>query len=106
VQLAECVLEIGGKVRERPLNTPGATDQDVVGACDAGRGEDLARKRSKPPLHPVAHHRAADLLRDRKAETHRRIAVIPRSDEQDETGHGRAAAAVRGEKIRAARKGD
>ena len=74
----------------------------MVGAGDAGLGQDGAGKLAQASLHPVADDRIADLLRDGEAEPDRRIAVAARSDEEDEDGRRRAQAAVCGEKVRAA----
>ena len=64
-------------------------------------GSDLAGERAEAALHAVAHDGVADLLGDGEADAHRRIAVRAVADEQDEAGHRRAPAAVRGEEIRA-----
>jgi hypothetical protein len=71
----------------------------MIGSSEAFDGKDLAREGAKPSLHPVAHHRAADLLGDGKADAHGWVRILAVADEQDETGSGRAPAAVRGKKI-------
>jgi hypothetical protein len=71
----------------------------MVGAGNAFGGDDLARERPKPPLHAIADHGAADLLRDGKTHSHRHIRILPIADEQNKAGSGRAQAAVRGNEI-------
>jgi hypothetical protein len=77
-------------------------DQDMVGAFMARFRQDLAGKLPEAALHAVADHRIADLLGDGEAEAHRRIAIVPRADQQHEAGRRRARGAVRREEIRAA----
>jgi len=89
-----------GKLREYSR----AGDQDMIRARDAGLGQQLARERAEPALHSVADNRVADFLGDGDAETHDRIVIAPRPDDQHETGHGRPPAAIGRQKIRAARK--
>jgi hypothetical protein len=76
----------------------------MIGARYAGGGKDLAGKGAEAALHPIAHDGAADLLRNGDAEPHYGIIVLALADEQDEAGHRRAAAAVRGQEVRAARE--
>jgi hypothetical protein len=78
----------------------------MIGSSEAFDGKDLAREGAKPSLHPVAHHRAADLLGDGETDAHRRVRILAVADKQDETGSGRAPSAVRGKKIGALRKCD
>src|SRR3954471_4688104 len=74
----------------------------MVGPGNAALGQQLAGERPEAPLHPVAHHRAADLLGDGDSEPHVDILVAAVADEQDEAGHGGAAAAIRRQEIGAA----
>jgi hypothetical protein len=94
--------QILGKLAEIPLDPALPADQDMVGAGDSRFGQHRAGKLAETSLHPVADHRIAHFLGDGEAEPHRRIAVRPHAHQQDEAGHGRAKAAVRGEKLRAA----
>ena len=97
-------MKFARQVRERPLDAASAADEHVIGARYARDGKDLAGKHSKPTLHPIADDGAADLLGDGDAEAHRGIAILPLTHEQDETGHGRAAAAIGGQEVGAAGK--
>jgi hypothetical protein len=76
----------------------------MVGAGDAGFGQDLAGELAQAPLHPVADDGIADLLRDGEAEADCGIAVAARADEEDEARRRRAPAAIGREEIRAAPK--
>ncbi len=71
----------------------------MVGAGDSRLRQRGAREFAKSPLHPVARDRVADLLADRIADAQRILIVAARTDEQDEAGHGKAKAAVRGQKF-------
>ena len=74
----------------------------MIGAGDSGFGKDDPGELAESSPHPVSDHRVADLLRDGEAEAQGRVAIVARTDEQDETGRGRAPAAVRGQEVRAA----
>src|SRR3546814_15418127 len=74
----------------------------MVGAGEALLRQYLPRESPEAALHAVADDGAADLLGDRDAEPHGRIAVLALADQQDEAGHRRAPAAIRREEIRAA----
>jgi len=58
----------------------------MVSAWNAARRKDFAGERSKPPLHPVADDRSADLLGDGEADALGRIAVGAVADQQNEAG--------------------
>jgi len=73
----------------------------MVGAGKTLFGYELARQRAKAPLHAVADDGAADLLGNCEADAHRWVRILAVADEQDETGHRRAQAAVRGDEVRA-----
>jgi hypothetical protein len=66
----------------------------MIGACNAFRRDDFARKRPEAPLHPVAHDRSADLLGHGEADAHRGVRILAIADEQDEAGSCRALAGV------------
>jgi len=104
LQLAKRFPQIVSEQGEIALDPALAADQDMVGAFMASLRQDRAGKLAEAPLHPVANHRIADLLGNGEAETHRRVAVVPRADEEDEAGHRRAQGAIGREEIRAARK--
>ena len=76
----------------------------MVGAGDAGLGQDRAGKLAQAPLHPVADDGVADLLLNGEAEPHGGIAVAARPDEQDEAWRRRAQGAIGREEFRAAPK--
>ncbi len=71
----------------------------MVGALYAVPWKKVARQASEAPLHPVAHHRAADLLRNRDPKPDPAVAVAARPDQQDEAGHGGAPAAIGGQEV-------
>jgi len=100
LQFPQRLLQIRAQLGERAVDAAGAADQDMVGAGDPGFGENEAGELAKAPLHPVAHDRAADLLRNGDAEADRGIAVLARPDQQDEAGRRRAPARIGGEIVR------
>jgi len=102
LQPAERLFEIFRELRERPFDAAGAADQDMVGAGEAGLGEDRPGELAQAAPHPIADDGVADLLRDGEAEPHRRVAVVAGADEQDEAGRRRAPAGIRREEVRAA----
>jgi hypothetical protein len=73
----------------------------MIGAGNAMIGQGCASEGAEAALHPVANDRVADLFGDGEADAHGRIVIAARADEQDETGHGGAPAAVGGEEVRA-----
>src|SRR5829696_8090376 len=77
----------------------------MVGAGHPFFGQDIARERPEAPLHAVADDGAADLLGDGDPEPDRGVAVVARADEEDEAGHGRAAAAIGGQEVGSAGEG-
>src|SRR4029453_10746737 len=99
--LPECPLQFGGQAGVVPLDPAFTADQHMVGAGDAMIRQGFASEGAEAPLHPVADHRIADLLRHSEADAHRRVVIAARADEQDEAGHGGALAAVGGQKSRA-----
>ena len=75
------------------------------------------RRQSRPPadfpgegaqaaLHPVANHRAADLLGHGKTNANGIVAIAAVENEEDKARAGSAPAAIRGEEIGAFTKGD
>jgi len=64
-------------------------------------GDDLARKLAEAPLHAIANDGVADLLADRIANPLERIAILPVTNEKDETRRRCPPAGVRSEEIRA-----
>jgi hypothetical protein len=76
----------------------------VIRTKDPSMRKKLAGERPKAPLHPVADHRSADLLRNRETNPHRRVPILAVADQQDEAGHRRAPAAIRGQEISAPSK--
>jgi hypothetical protein len=73
----------------------------MIGAGEPLERQDFPRKRTQAALHAVAHHGAADLFGDGKADADERIGILSVADEQDEAGSARAKPGVRGEKVRA-----
>ena len=86
---------------ELTVDSAGTADQHMIGSRNAVIGQRFPGEGTKPALHPVADDRISDLLRDGEADADRRVVIAARADEQDETGHGGALAAVGGEEIRA-----
>src|SRR5687768_6185855 len=74
----------------------------MVRASDSKLREHLLGKRAEPALHPVAHDRAADLLRHSDAQAHGGVAIAAFADKQDETGHWCPRSAIGRKEIRAA----
>ncbi len=103
--LGESLDELASKLPEIPLHAAGTADQDMVGARHPALGQQLPRKRAQAPLHAVANDGAADLPGDGIADPDGGIAVRPVADQQDEAGHGRAPAAIRGQEVGAAAEG-
>ena len=94
--------KIGFELGERSLDPARSTDEDKIGPGDSGFGQNDPGELAEASPHPVADHGVADLFRHGEAETKGRVAIVARTDEQDETGCGRAPSAVRGQKVRAA----
>ena len=99
---AQRLAEIGFELGERLFDTARSTDEDKIGTGDSGFGKNDPGKLSEASPHPVADHGVTDLLRDGEAEAKGRVAIVARTDEQDETGRGRTPTAVRGQEVRAA----
>ena len=75
------------------------TDNSVV-------RQQLAGEATKPPLHPVADDRIADLLGDGEADAKRRILIATIANLEDETGHRESPAAVGSKEIGTLAKND
>jgi hypothetical protein len=71
----------------------------MIRSGKASGRNDLLRKRTKAPLHPVADDGASNLLRDGEADAHRRIRILAIPNEQDEAGGRSAHPAVCSEKV-------
>jgi hypothetical protein len=101
LSLFQSSLKLRRETGEVPFDSTGPTDQDMVGAGNSIFRQGIASERAKSALHPVPDDRIADLLGDREANAHGRIVIPTRTDEQNESGHGCALAAIGGKEIRA-----
>lgn len=84
---------------EVAFNSPGSTDQHMVGARYPKIGEVLASECAQTSLQAVANDCATDLLGDGEPNANRRIAVVTPAKLKDEARHGDTLAAVGGKKI-------
>jgi hypothetical protein len=73
----------------------------MIRAFEAVGCDDLACKSAEATLHSVSDYRSTDFLRDGEADPHRGIGVLAVAHQQDESGSGRALAAVRSDEVRA-----
>lgn len=73
----------------------------MVGTRQSLGGNDFAGERSHPPLHPVSNDGVADLAGDRESDSYLRVAVVPVTDQKDESGGRGAPSGVRREEVRA-----
>jgi hypothetical protein len=85
--------------REIPLDRTRAADQHMIRTGHPAFRQRLTRERAQPPLHAVADDSATDLLGNRIADPHRRLAIGAIAYQQDEAGQRRAPAAVRGQEV-------
>jgi hypothetical protein len=84
---------------EIALDSGRAADHHMVGAGETLCGKNLAGKRAEAALHAVADDGVADLLGHGEADALRRVGIGAITDEQDESGRGRALSSVRGEEV-------
>ena len=99
--LAQRLGQFVAQQSEVALDAAIPADQHMVGAGNAMIRQQFARQNAKTALHPVADDSAANLLRDRDAIAHRRIAVTALAHQQDKARHRRAPPSIRRPKIRA-----
>src|SRR5689334_3413105 len=98
-QLVESACELGAKQAEVAFDALGPADHHMVRAGNAFGWHDLARERTKAPLHSVADNGAADLLGDGQPDTHRGTLVLTVANEEYKAGRGRALAGVRRDEV-------
>ena len=101
MHLLQRPFQLSRQVRIVAFDTSSAADQDMVGAGDAEFRKRFTSEGPEAALHPISDDGVADLLGHGDAYAHRRIVIAARADEQNESGHGGALAAVGGKEIRA-----
>lgn len=84
---------------EGALYPAGPANQDMIGAGDGASCQDFACHGAQTALHSVARNSVPDLLGNSVADARREIAVSTISNQQNKSGHWRASATVRCDKI-------
>jgi hypothetical protein len=74
----------------------------MIGTCNALRRKGFPQQSTEAALHAIPDDGAANLLGYGDTVSHLGVAVLPVPYQQDESRHGRAAAMVRRQEIRAA----
>jgi hypothetical protein len=100
-QLVQCAGELRAEQAEVSFNPFGAPYHHMIGAGKAFGGHDFSGESAQATLHSVADHGAANLLGDGESDAHRRVRVLPITDEQNESGRGCALTVIRGDEVSA-----
>lgn len=103
-RLCQGLGQFGLQLAVIALDAVGTADEDMIRARDTVFGKQITSQGPKPSLHAIADNRAADFPGNRNADTHGWIAIVPRTDQKNKSGHRNALPGVCRQEITPFRK--